>query len=219
MVAYATSLGLSPGFALDLAVNDPDNGMPWDFHVPAKCEKAVAKVREEKPKLLIGSSLCTPFSLLQNLLKNKGNIEEKKRLLARGIKHVKFCIQLCREQISKGRYFLHEHPNAGTSLQIPEMVQLLMHPDVTRTEGDMRAHSMKSQDAKGEGLAKQQAGWATNAPYVAEQVSAQCSNKWKGAQDRHVHLILAELELPRFIHQPYAQQSSKDFGANLSPTG
>ena len=34
ITAYAASLGLSPGFALDLAVIDPDDGQPWDFDVP-----------------------------------------------------------------------------------------------------------------------------------------------------------------------------------------
>ncbi len=67
VTAYATSLGLSPGFALDLAVVDPDDGMPWDFDVPSKCNKALEKVRAEKPKLLIGSPMCTAFGLLQNL--------------------------------------------------------------------------------------------------------------------------------------------------------
>ncbi len=93
VTANATSLGLSPGFALDLAVVDADDSMPWDFDVPAMCNKAFEIIRAEKPKLLIGSGMCTAFSLLQNLSRQKGNVEEKKRLLVRAIKHGKFCIR------------------------------------------------------------------------------------------------------------------------------
>ncbi len=192
VTAYATSLGLSPGFALDLAVVDPDDGKPWDFDVPAKCNKALERIRAEKPKLLIGAPMCTAFSLLQNLQnlsKKKGNIEEKKRLLSRAIKHVKFCIKLYWERLKNGRYFLHEHPDTATSWQLPEMVQLLMHPDVIRTKGHMCAYGMKSKDEDGEGFVKIPTGWATNPPYIAEQVSALCSNRWKGSKHRHVHLI------------------------------
>ena len=45
VTAYASALGLSPGFALDLATVDPDDGMPWDFDVPAKREKARMRVQ------------------------------------------------------------------------------------------------------------------------------------------------------------------------------
>ncbi len=69
------------------------------------------------------------------------------------------------------------------------MVQLLMRPDVIRTKGHMCAYGMKSKDGHGEGLVKEPTGWTTNSPYIAEQVSASCSNRWKGSKHRHVHLI------------------------------
>ena len=141
VTVYATLLGLSPGFASDLAVVDPEDGMPWDSDVPAKRTKALHRVHE-KPKLLTGSPMCTAFSLLQNLSKDKGNIEEKKRLLARAMKHVHFCITLYWEQLKNCRYFLHEYPNTATSGKLPEMVQLLMHPDVIRTTGHMCAYEI-----------------------------------------------------------------------------
>ena len=36
---------LAPGFALDLTVDDPADGMPWDFSLSGKRKKAVALVR------------------------------------------------------------------------------------------------------------------------------------------------------------------------------
>ena len=48
---------LLPGFALDLTVLDPSDGLPWDFNLEAKREKARRMVREQRPYLLIGSEL------------------------------------------------------------------------------------------------------------------------------------------------------------------
>ena len=47
VTAYAQSLGLNPGFALDLAVIDPDDGKPWDFDITNKRIKALHKIRTE----------------------------------------------------------------------------------------------------------------------------------------------------------------------------
>ena len=41
----------------------------------------------------------------------------------------------------------------------------------------------------GEGLVKKPTGWLTNSPYISEQVSKLCSNRWKAAKHRHVHLV------------------------------
>ena len=60
------SLGIRPGFALDLTTSD-DEGRPWDFDDPSQRAKAKALVLEKKPQLLIGSPMCTAFSCLQAL--------------------------------------------------------------------------------------------------------------------------------------------------------
>ena len=62
IAALARSLGLSPGFALDITVIDPEDGQPWNFDVAAKREKAERGVRQEKSLLLIGSPMCRAFS-------------------------------------------------------------------------------------------------------------------------------------------------------------
>ena len=46
---------LAPGFAFDLTVIDPDDGMPWDFTRNHKRDKARRMQREQKPILLLGS--------------------------------------------------------------------------------------------------------------------------------------------------------------------
>ena len=54
-------LKLIPGFALDLTTADVD-GRSWDFDDKEMRDRALAKVRSEKPMLLIGSPMCTAFS-------------------------------------------------------------------------------------------------------------------------------------------------------------
>ena len=73
--------------------------------------------------------------------------------------------------------------------RLREIQQLMLHPGVIKVVGHMCAYGMKSTDEKGEGLVKKPTGWLTNSPYIAEQVSALCSNRWKGRLHRHVHLI------------------------------
>ena len=51
-----------PGFAFDITVADPEDGLPWDFSVKSKRDRARALLREQKPFMLIGSPMCTHFS-------------------------------------------------------------------------------------------------------------------------------------------------------------
>ena len=39
--------------------------------------------------------------------------------------HIEFCIELYREQLKHGRYFLHEHPAYATSWQLEAMQRLM----------------------------------------------------------------------------------------------
>ena len=51
-------LGISPGFALDITVEDED-GTPWDFTLKTKREKAAKMVIHTEPDLVVGSPMCT----------------------------------------------------------------------------------------------------------------------------------------------------------------
>ena len=44
VTALAKGLGLIPGMALDLTVDDPDDGKPWDFNVASKRQKALHQI-------------------------------------------------------------------------------------------------------------------------------------------------------------------------------
>ncbi len=115
MISCLPSLKLLPGYALDITVEDPDDGLPWDFDDPAKREKARKLIREQKPLFLIGSPMCTAWCTWQRLNELKGNGEKLRRAKVRARLHLDFVMELYAEQVEGGRYFLHEHPKSASS--------------------------------------------------------------------------------------------------------
>ena len=62
-----------PGWSLDLTMNDPDSGKPWDLGKRDVRARVKRLVRETRPFMLIGSP---PFSSLQNRSKRGRNAKE-----------------------------------------------------------------------------------------------------------------------------------------------
>ena len=54
------SLGVLPGFALDLSTCD-EEGRAWDFDEEDRREAARELIRTKRPKLVVGSPMCTDF--------------------------------------------------------------------------------------------------------------------------------------------------------------
>jgi len=125
--------GLQPGLALDITVND-ETGQPYDFSIKDQRTKAELLIDEQQPMLLIGSPMCTAFSAIQAI----NNIPGKRdplivaREKAAGRLHLDWCCYLYRKQISRGAYFLHEHPNGATSWMEPSVLGVLSLRGVQR---------------------------------------------------------------------------------------
>ena len=86
---------LLPGFALDLTVVDPDDGLPWDFSNAGKREKARQMRRRQRPYILIGSPECKEFSTLHAL--NKATSSDPAaydRAKRRAKKHIEFMVEM-----------------------------------------------------------------------------------------------------------------------------
>ena len=60
-------LRMKPGWSLDLTLDDPLTGKPWDLRKSEVRSRVRALVKTTKPFMLIGSPPCTSFSSLQNL--------------------------------------------------------------------------------------------------------------------------------------------------------
>ena len=54
---------LKPGWSPDLALNDPFTGQRWDVGTREARARVRRFVRDSKPFMLIGSPLCTMFSV------------------------------------------------------------------------------------------------------------------------------------------------------------
>ena len=163
---------LAPGFALDLTVLDADDGKPWDFDVAAKREKARRMVREQKPYLLIGSPACTAFCTWQALNAIRSECPEQyERARIAAIAHIDFVCSLYEEQLSGGRYFLHEHPIGASSWEIQSIKKLLETPGFTRVRGDQCQYGAGAVNGR---PVMKPSGFMTNAAKVAGELNLRC---------------------------------------------
>ena len=64
VVKLAKEHGLEAGFSFDITTVD-GNGEPWDFTKPERRREAIRRIRESKPLFIVGSPLCTEFSIMQ----------------------------------------------------------------------------------------------------------------------------------------------------------
>ena len=87
---------LRPGFSLDLTMDGPATGQPWDLGKPAVQSRVIKFVRDVKPFCVVGSPPCTAFSLLQEISRAKRNPKVMAKELKDGKDHVKFCIEIYR---------------------------------------------------------------------------------------------------------------------------
>ena len=76
--------------ALDIAATD-DEGNQWNFDLPEMREKAERLLDAQKPTLLIGSPLCTPFSNLQPINDPRRDPELVAKEKASGRRHLEWC--------------------------------------------------------------------------------------------------------------------------------
>ena len=124
VTAMAEKLGLDAGWALVFNVADDDR-MASDFSNQAKRDKALQKIRADKPFMLSTSPMCWPFSALQGFFNYpKMNHAEVKRKLSEAMLHVQFCMQLCHEQHANGRLFVFEHPAGAASWSMKAIQQM-----------------------------------------------------------------------------------------------
>ena len=91
-----------------------------------------------------------------------------------------FSVDIYWDQISRGKFFLHEHPATATSLDLPAIRELLEHPGVSVVTGDMCRWGMHlSEEKENQGtdqavLVKKPTKWMTNCPLLATLLGARC---------------------------------------------
>ena len=92
VAAEAAKRGLTAGESMDLTTG-------WDFRLQEHRAQARKYVKENEPKLLIGSPMCTMFSTLQNLSEWS---EEKQKKWVEARMHIQFVCEPYEERIKGG---------------------------------------------------------------------------------------------------------------------
>ena len=172
-VKLLPELRLIPGFALDLTTADVD-GRLWDFDEKEMRDRAMAKVKQDRPQLLIGSPMCTAFSTWQrinNLIRDPVTVAGEKR---RAVQHLTFCVELYREQLKHGRYFLHEHPAHASSWQEDIIKGLLKEKGVVTATCDQCLYGSEAPDGS---PIKKPTTFMTNAPELAGELEQRCQGR------------------------------------------
>ena len=146
----------------------------WDFDEKVVRDRAWKKLKEERPMLLVGSPMCTAFSTWQRIndkIRDRYVVEAEKK---RAIMHIEFCIELYREQLKHGRYFLHEHPAYATSWQLEAMQRLMGEQGVTTSVADQCLYGCL---AEGESPVKKPTRFVTNSEEIAKQLGDRCQGR------------------------------------------
>ena len=178
MLASLPSHECSPGLALDITTTDPYDGLPWDFDLPAKRDRALRLIREQKPLVLIGSPMCTAWSTWQRLNKFKRDAKVVERELVRARVHLEFVIMLYREQVEGGRFFIHEHPEHATSWMEESMRALLEIPGVDRVNADQCQYGAEVQYGTFRGMpVKKPTGFTSNGQYILKALARRCDGR------------------------------------------
>ena len=179
------NLGMIPGFALDITTNDSE-GQPYDFDIPEQREKARRLLTEHRPFLLIGSPMCTAFSIIQALNWGRMDAKDKDKIIERAATHLHFCLELYKLQAKAGRYYLHEHPASATSWRDTKVKKFIERSDTLTTVMHMCQYGMMSRRPDGTiGPVYKPTKWMSNSPQTIARLFRRCSR----GQHQRVHLL------------------------------
>ncbi len=167
------SMGIIPGFALDLTTTD-EHGVPWDFDVADRRAEARRKVETERPMFLIGSPMCTAFSTWQALIEQNRDPDVVRREYTRAMVHLRFICEIYALQTECGRYFVHEHPACARSWGEECIQDLLRREGVGRTIIDQGQYG---QQAPSGDPVKKPTTLMSNSPEILRAMTRRCTGR------------------------------------------
>ena len=157
--------GLKIGEAMDLTTG-------WDFRRLEDQQKALKYIDEYKPKLVIGSPMCTMFSTLQNLT---AWTPEKGKRWVEARSHMKFMVEVYRKQLEAGRFFFQEHPARATSWGLREIRKLAASQGVFISQADQCMYGLNTWGPDGrKEPAQKRTRFMTNSQAISHQLRRKC---------------------------------------------
>ena len=121
---------------MDITNPDPVLRRGFDFNRMDGRNRAVHRLPEESPYVLIASPMCTAFSTIMSLNDSRMSKEEKERILRQARVHLEFTMKLIMIQHGRGGYFVFEHPAGATSWQESSVQKVLKETGATVTTFD-----------------------------------------------------------------------------------
>ena len=175
MVPVAAKHNLGQGWSLDLSTQD-SLGRAWDFDNDECRRRAIELVDRTKPLLLILSPMCRFFSVLQRINRDKQDPAKFEENRARAVRHLEFCLILCKMQQDGGRRYLLEQPAQATSWQEPSMIEFIAKsPDARIATCDLCCYGLKTLGTDGsKRLAKKPTRFLTNSACLFEALGVRC---------------------------------------------
>ena len=169
VTSQAQRFGLKIGEAMDLTTG-------WDFTKAEHKKKAMQYIEEQKPKLIIGSPMCTMFSPLQRM--SDWNAEKERRW-REDRRHLQFIAQVYRTQATQGRWFLHEHLAAASSWSLKEIIDLVEMDGVAVVRGDQCMYGLKTWGKNGKDIvpAKKSTKFMSNSAEIRNELSRRCDGQ------------------------------------------
>ena len=182
VVPAARKLGFREGSSLDLTTTD-EHGRAWDFTKVEMRNYAYKKVCEDKPYMLIGSPVCTPWSMAMNVNYSRMSWEKKNEILAAARIHLEFVCKLYRLQLLSGRYFGHEHPQGAASWKEASIREIKRWTGVDCLSIDQCMYGLVS-DTPGGGQmpARKNTTIMTNCPALAITLNMRCDGSHQHQQ-------------------------------------
>ena len=143
---------LLPGYAIDLEIG-------WDLTSSDGVKSIRTTLQEEDPYLVTGSPPCEAFSPLRALDERRVDRETKALRLEVGKDILKTICESYKQQMKRGRYFLHEHQKNAKSWGEKCVKEIAERDDVFVVEGPMCGWGMK---ASGKSYVREMTKWMTN---------------------------------------------------------
>ena len=172
----ACAQDLTPGTIIDMSI-DPEK----DMRVETYRSQARHDIAREDPLIVLGAPPCTVFSSMQNTNQKYHDTPEWQNRYAEGLTLLQFSVEVYWDQISRGKFFLHEHPATASSWDLSMIRELAEHPGVTIVTGDMCRWGMHlpeesaNQRTEQSVLVKRPTKWMTNSPALASTVGTRCT--------------------------------------------
>ena len=94
-----------------------------------------------------------------------------------GKNHVKFCIEIYRIRLEGRRQFVREHLEKSKVWEMPELTELMMHPEIGSVVLHMCAFGMVAEDEKGDAPVKKESRVMSSSGQVLKRVDRRCSHE------------------------------------------